>query len=255
MLAAYLPEQEFVLAQVAVENKENEIVGAPKLLKAIDLHGKILTADAMHTQKGLSRQVVEDGGDYLFPVKENQPLLFAAIERLFAPDLPKPGFGKIQNDFETDVWQGKPKHGRIEKRTLTSSALLNDYVDWSYLGQVYKLERRFSWIYKGTILKTSCETEYGITSLTRAEAPPRRLNQVRRMHWGIETKLHYRRDVTFHEDATRMTRPGAGRNLSVIHNLVLGIISHCGYRNVAEARRFFSANIERTFKMTLMATP
>ena len=82
---------------------------------------------------------------------------------------------------------------------------LNDYVDWPYLGQVYKLERHFSWIYKGTILKTSCETEYMFTSLTRAEASPRRLNQIRRIHWGIETKLHYRRDVTFHKDATRMT--------------------------------------------------
>jgi predicted transposase YbfD/YdcC len=253
MLAAYLPEQELVVAQVAVENKENEIVGAPRLLEAIDLHGKILTADAMHTQKELSRQVVEGGGDYLFPVKENQKHVFEAIERLFASDQPKPGFGKIQNDFETDVWEGKPKHGRIEKRTLTSSCLLNDYLDWPYLGQVYKLERHFAWVYKGTILKTSCETEYGITSLTRAKAFPRRLNQVRRIHWGIETKLHYRRDVTFHEDATRMTRPGAGRNFTVIHNLVLSIISHCGYRNVAEARRFFSANIKRAFQMTLAA--
>lgn len=59
MLAAYLPEQDLVVAQVAVEDKENEIVGAPKLLEAIDLHGKIITADAMHTQKGLSRQIVE----------------------------------------------------------------------------------------------------------------------------------------------------------------------------------------------------
>ncbi|MDO8972258.1 MAG: ISAs1 family transposase, partial [Saprospiraceae bacterium] len=242
MLAAYLPEQELLIAQVAVENKENEIVGAPKLLEAIDLAGKVLTADAMHTQKELSRQAVEKGGDYLFPAKENQKHVFEAIERLFAPDQPKPGFGKVQNDFVTDIWQGKPKHGRIEKRTLTCSCLLNDYLDWPYLAQVYKLERHFSWIYKGAIIKTSNETEYGITSLSRKKASPRRLNQIRRMYWGIETKLHYRRDVTFHEDATRMTRPGAGRNLSVIHNLVLGIISHCGYRNAAEARRFFSAN-------------
>ena len=255
MLAAYLPEQELVVAQVAVENKENEIVGAPKLLEAIDLHGKILTADAMHTQKELSRQVVEGGGDYLFPVKANQKHLFEAIERLFAPDQPKPGFGKMQNDFETDVWEGKLKHGRLEKRTLTSSSLLNDYLDWPYLGQVYKLERYFSWVYQDTILKTSCETEYGITSLTRSKGFPRRLNQIRRLHWGIETKLHYRRDVTFHEDATRMTREGAGRNLTVIHNLVLGILSHCGYRNVAEARRFFSANINRALQMILSAIP
>jgi predicted transposase YbfD/YdcC len=255
MLAAYLPEQELVIAQVAVENKENEIVGAPRLLEAIDLAGKVLTADAMHTQKGLSQQAVEKGGDYLFPAKENQKHLFEAIERLFAHDQPKPGFGKIKNDFETDVWEDKPKHGRIEKRTLTSSCMLNEYLDWPSLQQVYKLERHFSWRYKGKIVKTSCEIEYGITSLTRAKASPRRLNQIRRMHWGIETKLHYRRDVTFHEDATRMTRGVAGRNLSIIHNLVLGIISHCGYRNAAEARRFFSANIDDAFQMILSVNP
>jgi predicted transposase YbfD/YdcC len=255
MLAAYLPEQELVMAQVAVENKENEIVAAPKLLKMIDMNGKILTADAMHTQKATSQQAVEDGGNYLLPVKGNQGHLHDAIKLLFAPEKPKPGFGKIQNDFETDVWKTPARHGRIEKRTLTTSCMLNSYIDWPYLEQVYQLERHFTWIRKGCIIKTSCEIEYGITSLMRTESSPRRLNQIRRLHWGIETKLHYRRDVTFHEDATRMTRNGAGRNLSTIHNLVLGIISHCGYRNAAEARRYFSADIKRAFHQTFAANP
>ena len=47
---------------------------------------------------------------------------------------------------------------------------------------------------------------------------------MRRQHWLVETGLHYRRDVTFHEDATRMTKGAAGCILAMVHNLVLGLM-------------------------------
>ncbi|HUH98497.1 MAG TPA: hypothetical protein VLZ89_14120 [Anaerolineales bacterium] len=50
----------------------------------------------MHTQKRLSAKNIEQGGDYMFPVKENQPGLYKSIQQLFAPEYPKPGFGKIR---------------------------------------------------------------------------------------------------------------------------------------------------------------
>ncbi len=73
LLAAYLPEYGVVLAQVAVDQKENEIVAAPRRLSQLDLGGLVVSGDAMHTQKNLSVQVVKQGGDYLWCVKENQP--------------------------------------------------------------------------------------------------------------------------------------------------------------------------------------
>ncbi len=96
-------------------------------------------------------------------------------------------------------------HGRLEKRTIQTSAMLNDYVDWPGIGQVYRLERRFDWVRQGKVYKTSSEIEYGITSLPRQQADPAKVLRIRRQHWLIETGLHYRRDVTFREDATRMT--------------------------------------------------
>ena len=48
------------------------------------------------------------------------------------------------------------------------------------------------------------ESVYGLTSLTRAEADPARLLHFTRDYWGIENGLHYRRDVTLQEDATRI---------------------------------------------------
>ena len=61
LLAAYLPEEGYVLAQVEVDGKENEISAAPRLQDTIDLRGKVITADAMLTQRQLSAQIVDVG--------------------------------------------------------------------------------------------------------------------------------------------------------------------------------------------------
>jgi hypothetical protein len=94
-------------------------------------------------------------------------------------------------------------HGRLETRKITTSEMLNTYSTWPGLSQVYRLERHFQWFRSGHCYHTSRETEWGITSLNRTQASPLHLLKVRRAHWGIENGLHGRRDVTFHEDATR----------------------------------------------------
>jgi hypothetical protein len=65
LLAAYLPQEGLVLAQVEVDRQENEIVVAPTILMQLDLQGVVVTGDAMFTQRTLSIQIVEAGGDYL----------------------------------------------------------------------------------------------------------------------------------------------------------------------------------------------
>ena len=127
--------------------------------------------------------------------------------------------------------------------------MLNDYLDWPGVGQVYRLERQFSWVRRGQIYKTSCEVELGITSLSRQDAAPARVLAIRRRHWLIETGLHYRRDVTFQEDATRMTLGPAGRILSIVHDLALGLIKTAGFTNAAQGRRWFDGHLPEAFAM------
>lgn len=248
VLSVYDVQEQRVVAQAAVDQKENEIVAAPRALEQVEIAAKIITGDAMHAQRALSAQIVERGGDYLWVVKENQERLYQDIERLFTSDKPKPGFGKISTDFLQAETVNKG-HGRIEKRHIQTSAMLNDYVDWPGLGQVYRLERRFSWMRQGKVIKTSQEVEYGITSLTREKASPKRVMLVRRRHWLIETGLHYRRDVTFREDATRMTKGAAGQILATVHNLVLALIMQAGFHNAARARRWFAGHIDQAFAL------
>lgn len=248
VLSVYDVQEQCVVAQAAVDQKENEIVAAPRALEQVEIAAKIITGDAMHAQRALSAQIVERGGDYLWVVKENQERLYQDIERLFASEKPKPGFGKISTDFLQAETVNKG-HGRIEKRQIQTSAMLNDYVDWPGLGQVYRLERRFTWMRQGKVIKTSQEVEYGITSLTREKASPKRVMLVRRRHWLIETGLHYRRDVTFREDATRMTKGAAGQILATVHNLVLALIMQAGFHNAARARRWFAGHIDQAFAL------
>jgi predicted transposase YbfD/YdcC len=252
ILSLYGVESQHVLAQAMVDRKENEITAAPRVLEQVDLSGKIVTGDALLAQRKLSSQIIAQEGDFIWPIKENHPRLLADIQQLFAaPDeVPKPGFGKISTDFLSSSTVNKG-HGRIEKRTLQTSTMLNEYLDWPGLAQVYRLERQFTWLRKGQVTKRSCETEYGITSLSRSMASPSDLLRFRRQHWFIETGLHFRRDVTFKEDATRMTKAAVGHIVATIHNLVLALIKRAGYSNAAKARRWFAGHLDQAFSLLL----
>jgi len=251
-LSVYDVAQAKVMSQVEVGRKENEIVQAPQAIKLAKISHKVVTADAMHTQRGLATQILETQSDYVFPVKENQPQLYKNIQTLFAPEYPKPGFGKIQTDFLTAQKVNKG-HGRIERRTITTSEMLNTYAAWPGLAQVYRLERQFQWRRNGRIYRTSSDVEFGITSLTRKQVAPEQLLQIRRAHWGIETGLHYRRDVTLHEDGTRMTIGNTGKVMASINNLVLALIRQAGFHNAAQARRWFAAHLSKA--VALLTTP
>ena len=250
LLSVYDVEQAKVLSQVEVGRKENEITKASQVLKQVEIAQKVVTGDAMHTQRGVSRQIIEAGGDYVWPVKENQLHLYQNIQSLFAPEYPKPGYGKIPTDFLTARTVNKG-HGRIETRTITTSEMLNAYSGWPEVAQVYRLERLFDWRRSGRSIKTSYQVEFGITSLTRQKATPLNLLNLRRTHWGIETGLHYRRDVTLREDATRMTVGNAAKIMASLNNLVLALIRQANFQNAAQARRWFSSRIDKAFALLI----
>ncbi len=144
-------KQRKVLAQVEVGRKENEISKAPKALECVEISQKVVTGDAMHTQKAFSAQIVRQGGDYIFPVKENQLSLYKNIQQLFAPEYPKAGFGKIETDFLT-VEKVNKGHGRLEKRILTTSEMLNSYSTWPGLSSSVSLRKSIPMVAQWTLL-------------------------------------------------------------------------------------------------------
>jgi predicted transposase YbfD/YdcC len=249
LLAAFLPEAGCVILQVEVEKQENEIPAAARVLKCLDLREKVVTGDALLTQRELSMQIVEAKGDYVWFVKDNQAELCQDIETLFTVEMCVPGFSPSKKELRTAQQVGKG-HGRIERRILTASSDLVGYLNWPYAEQVFRLERHFERVMDG---KVTHHVVYGVTSLTAQEADPERLLALTRQHWQIENGLHYRRDVTLREDRCTLRTGHAAHAMALINNLVLGLLLRRGVRNVPDARRPFNAHPNQALALILGA--
>lgn len=84
LVSAYAPAAEAVLAQLRVDAKTNEHKAALELLGVLPLKGKVVTGDAMFTHRDVCAAVIDRGGDYVLPVKDNQPTLAKDIAAAFA---------------------------------------------------------------------------------------------------------------------------------------------------------------------------
>jgi predicted transposase YbfD/YdcC len=239
LLAAYLPEEGVVLAQVEVDKKENEITVAPKLLHQLDLRGRVVSGDAMFTQRTLSVQIMAQGGDYLWFVKENQPRLLSDVAQFFVPPRKAKGWNTSPLPQETAQTTGKA-HGRLEQRTITVMSDDTNFIDWPGLRQVFKLERKVTILRTG---KCTYEVIYGITSAPRQRASASCLLAWTRHHWGIENGLHYRRDVTLKEDATRMSGTSQANVVATMNNFIVGLAGKLGFRNLPTMLRMADAKI------------
>lgn len=195
-----------------------------------------MTGDALYAQRNLSSQVVKQGGDYFWVVKDNQPTLRADIALVFA----EPPWGE-----EFDSFIDHSKHGdRQEIRKLRASTALNDYLDWPHVQQVCCVERVVT--RKGV---TREETSYAITSLSPVKADALRSLEIWRGHWGIENKSHYVRDVTMKEDASQVRTRAAPEVMAALRNVVIGLLRQAGVTNIAAALRHYSYKPEEALAL------
>jgi hypothetical protein len=92
-----------------------------------------------------------------------------------------------------------------------------------------------------------------LTSLSPEQAGPEKLLKLFRKYWGIESGLHYRRDVTLREDATHFKDDKAAHNMAILNNLVIGLCLSNGFSNLASARRYFDAHPKAALDMLVSA--
>lgn len=114
------------------------------------------------------------------------------------------------------------------------------YLDWPGIRQVFKLERYVKHLRTG---KEATEVIYGITSCETEMVSAAQVLRWTRHYWGIENGLHYRRDVTLRDDATRISQPALAKTIAAINNSVVGLSQKLVYSNLASARRIFDARI------------
>ena len=230
-----------VLKEHMVAEKEGELTQVKAFLTPLLLQGRIISADALYTQKHVCHQVIASRGDYLLFAKGNQPALQEDL-RLFFGEPPLDCL-----DWRTDSTMEKG-HGRLTNRLIEVSTELNDFLarEWYEVGQVFCLRRRVCYP-----LKCTQEYVYGITSLTPKQASPCRLLELIRDHWSIENRLHWRRDVTLAEDACQVRKGSAPHALAVLNSFVLALFDFSGVENVKRHMRYLDAQPLRAARLLL----
>ena len=214
MVSAWACRNGVVLGQVKTDEKSNEIVAVPQLLEKLELKGCIVTLDAMGCQRAIAKQVKEGGGDYVLTLKRNQPQLEREVRGYFEAaeedDYERPEIG-----HEATSEEG---HGRIEHRSYflsTDLSSLSGVEKWNGLKAIGMVESE-----RHSGGHVSIEQRYFITSLGDVKLFQRAV----RSHWGIENGLHWRLDVTFREDDSRIRRGNGAHNIGVIRHVAMNLL-------------------------------
>ena len=191
------------------QKRTNEIGWAVPLLNGCQVAGKVVTADALLTQRNLAQYLIGRGAHYSFTVKSNQPSLERDIALLFER--------RGVPDF---VEVAPPDHGRIETRRIWCSTALNAYLDFPHVGQAFLIERES--IEKKTG-KLSHEIALGITSQTPNEASAQQVLAINRGHWIIES-THHIIDWNYDEDRSRIRTGHGPENITRLRRFAIGIL-------------------------------
>jgi len=93
------------------------------------------------------------------------------------------------------------------------------------------------------------EVAYGITSLSRGQAGAAQLLRHNRAHWGIENGLHYRRDVTLREDASRVRKGSAGQLMAILRNVIIYVLPASGKKSLPAAIRHYMCHPEKSIEI------
>ncbi|MGP4994967.1 transposase [Glutamicibacter ardleyensis] len=82
--------------------------------------------------------------------------------------------------------------------------------------------------------KWHLETVHALLSLPTDLAGPRELGACIQGHWGIENGLHWRRDVTWMEDKSRVRTGNAPHAMATLRNIAITLLKNLGYKNLAK---------------------
>lgn len=228
-VSVWASEFGLTLAQVATDEKSNEITAIPELLRLVDLSGAIITIDAMGTQTAIAAQIVEGGGDYVLALKGNQPALHQAVIDYTDEH--------VNSDFaEAGARQHVTKekgHGREETRIciqMPAPQSLPGLARWKGLRTIGLVVL--------TCLRDGKETtdiRYYLSSLPLGV---KRFARAVRAHWGIENSCHWSLDVTYREDDSRIRQQHLRENFAWLNRFTLSLLKqHPSRDSLAMKRR------------------
>ncbi|MCB0319135.1 MAG: ISAs1 family transposase [Bdellovibrionales bacterium] len=240
LVSAWSCANNFVLGQLAVEDKSNEIVAIPQLLDMLTIRGHIFTLDAMGCQKRIAEKIVSNKGDYVFSLKDNHPNLRQEAENFFSDPV-----NSVHIDFHETV---DGEHGRIETRKCSSASanLFYKTEDWIGVASVSMIESTRE--INGAASK---EKRYFISSL---DPNAKKLLGSVRTHWQIENTLHWSLDNTLNEDQCRIRERNSAQNFATLRRMAGGLIKNGTSEKKSIRRKMMLASWNTDYLIKILQT-
>ncbi len=210
LVSAWLAQQQLVLGQETVDAKSNEKTAIPALIKSLDVKGALVSCDAAGCQQGNAELIIAKQGNYLMVLKQDHK---QAYEQLYD------WMEKRKEHLQMDEWVDFGS-GRIETRRSyveQNIILLDSLAAWPQLKSVVMVESQ-----REKDGKLTQEKRFYLSSLGAWAAI---FNRLVRNHWSIENRLHWRLDVVFREDSSRMRKGNAPQNMATARKIALQLLA------------------------------
>jgi len=246
IVSAWVGSQNLVLAQVATDEKSNEITAIPQVLDMIDIQGDVVTIDAMGCQTAIAQQIREKEADYVLSVKENHPILYRDIQDYCDYLKEKPCLDKPDDQWTSPL---EKDHGRIERRSITTITNL----EWLDSKDMWKDLATVIWYQTSRTVgeSTTITNQYYISSM---KASAETFGRIIRGHWSIENQLHWSLDVQFGEDASQIRKDRAPENMNILRKIALARLraTPVPVKRFSTRRKSFKAATNRTFLSSVL---
>ncbi len=221
-----------------------EIAATRTLLSEVEVDGKVVTLDALHTTHETAEVLRSAGADYVLIVKGNAPDTHRALDAIDW-ESEAPGFEESKP---------KPNHGRLDERSIHTHETSPETLAWPGVRQAFRITRHRTDVRSRSTRRGERTTteSYGITSLSPNDAAPERLLKLVRRHWAVEVQ-HHVRDVSLMEDASRLRTGHGPHNNALCNALALALIvrKNNGMKKLASTLRAYSGNRDSIFQAIL----
>ena len=210
MVSAWAADVGLVLGQLKTDEKSNEIIAIPELIKTLALKDAVVTIDAMGCQKKIASTIINQKADYVIQVKNNQKRLHEDIALFF----------EQRADANWDCVETiDGDHGRIETRRYT----VTDDINWLQGKHMWADIKSIAMVTRQRDINTSVSMEksYFISSLKPDAAG---IAKAIRSHWSIENSLHWCLDVSFREDYCRVRKDHGPENMAILRHMALNLL-------------------------------
>jgi predicted transposase YbfD/YdcC len=250
LVSAFACEARLVLGLEEASSVGQEVEAMHALLSRLELKGRTVTMDAAGTEPKMAAVIVSRQGHYVLALKANHRHLHEDVAAFFVwLDNVERRSGATHAAADSGVvaaavgleWHETPHsqetqhseggHGRVESRRVRAVSVecLREFVtpslaQWPHLQSVVMVERVRKNRVRGQDRRTVTRAYYLSSLPARHSADVQRLGQTIRAHWSIENGQHWVLDVVWDEDASRVRKAQAPKNLALLRRLATNIM-------------------------------